>query len=111
MDLIPEPAPNLRQLLAFYLEAGVDCALQIFPPASTELVDESTPAERYLRITELMYHPAADEVWRGFAADDFEFIELRNTSTGTPIPLSTVQLSAGIEFDFATSPIPSGSSA
>ena len=27
MDLIPEPAPNIRQLLAFYLEAGVDCAL------------------------------------------------------------------------------------
>jgi len=27
MDLIPEPAPNVRQLLAFYLEAGVDCAL------------------------------------------------------------------------------------
>ena len=27
MDLIPEPAPNVRQLLAFYLEAEVDCAL------------------------------------------------------------------------------------
>ena len=27
MDLIPEPAPNIRQLLAFYLEAGVDCTL------------------------------------------------------------------------------------
>jgi uracil-DNA glycosylase len=27
MDLIPEPAPSIRQLLAFYLEAGVDCAL------------------------------------------------------------------------------------
>ena len=27
MDFIPEPAPNIRQLLAFYLEAGVDCAL------------------------------------------------------------------------------------
>ena len=27
MDFIPEPTPNLRQLLAFYLEAGVDCAL------------------------------------------------------------------------------------
>ncbi len=25
--MIPEPAPSLRQLLAFYLEAGVDCAL------------------------------------------------------------------------------------
>ena len=24
---MPEPAPSLRQLLAFYLEAGVDCAL------------------------------------------------------------------------------------
>ena len=27
MDFMPEPAPSLRQLLAFYLEAGVDCAL------------------------------------------------------------------------------------
>ncbi len=27
MDLTAEPIPNVRQLLAFYLEAGVDCAL------------------------------------------------------------------------------------
>jgi DNA polymerase len=27
MSLTPEPAPTLQQLLAFYLEAGVDCAL------------------------------------------------------------------------------------
>src|SRR6266702_1659886 len=27
MSLMPEPAPTLKQLLAFYLEAGVDCAL------------------------------------------------------------------------------------
>jgi uracil-DNA glycosylase family 4 len=27
MDFMPEPAPSLRQLLAFYLEAGVDCAV------------------------------------------------------------------------------------
>ena len=25
--MTPEPAPTIRQLLAFYLEAGVDCAL------------------------------------------------------------------------------------
>ncbi|XIA66966.1 uracil-DNA glycosylase family protein [Bradyrhizobium sp. TZ2] len=31
MDFIPEPAPNVRQLLAFYLEAGVDCALMEEP--------------------------------------------------------------------------------
>ncbi len=27
MPVVPEPAPTVRQLLAFYLEAGVDCAL------------------------------------------------------------------------------------
>jgi hypothetical protein len=27
MPIMPEPAPNVRELLAFYLEAGVDCAL------------------------------------------------------------------------------------
>ena len=27
MNPTPEPAPTLKQLLAFYLEAGVDCAL------------------------------------------------------------------------------------
>ena len=29
--LTPEPAPTLSQLLAFYLEAGVDCALSEEP--------------------------------------------------------------------------------
>jgi uracil-DNA glycosylase len=29
--MTPEPLPNLRQLLAFYLEAGVDCALSDEP--------------------------------------------------------------------------------
>jgi uracil-DNA glycosylase family 4 len=27
MNIMPEPAPTVKQLLAFYLEAGVDCAL------------------------------------------------------------------------------------
>ena len=52
MDLIPEPAPNLRQLLAFYLEAGVDCALAEEPvdrlsepdaPAAPAPVRETAP--------------------------------------------------------------------
>ena len=29
--MTPEPLPNIRQLLAFYLEAGVDCALSEEP--------------------------------------------------------------------------------
>jgi uracil-DNA glycosylase family 4 len=41
----PEPAPNVRQLLAFYLEAGVDCALNDEPV--NRLADpEAVPAER-----------------------------------------------------------------
>jgi len=31
MDFMPEPAPTVQQLLAFYLEAGVDCALNDAP--------------------------------------------------------------------------------
>ncbi len=38
--LTPEPAPTLSQLLAFYLEAGVDCAL------SEEPVDRLSDSER-----------------------------------------------------------------
>jgi uracil-DNA glycosylase family 4 len=55
MDLIPEPAPNVRQLLAFYLEAGVDCALTEEPvdrlsepdaPAAPVTVRETAPPQQ-----------------------------------------------------------------
>src|SRR6266404_1686133 len=48
MDLIPEPAPNVRQLLAFYLEAGVDCALTDEPVdrlAEPDAVPAAAPRE------------------------------------------------------------------
>jgi DNA polymerase len=56
MDLIPEPAPNVRQLLAFYLEAGVDCALTEEPvdrlsepdaPAAPVTVRETAPPQQW----------------------------------------------------------------
>ena len=31
MPIAPDPAPTVQQLLAFYLEAGVDCALSDQP--------------------------------------------------------------------------------
>ena len=31
--MIPEPAPSVRELLAFYLEAGVDCAQDVYRQA------------------------------------------------------------------------------
>lgn len=40
--MTPDPAPSLRQLLAFYLDAGVDCALDDEPV--NRLVDEEAVA-------------------------------------------------------------------
>ena len=44
MALMPEPAPTLQQLLAFYLEAGVDCALGDTPINRLEEPDAVPPA-------------------------------------------------------------------
>src|SRR5450755_97322 len=62
--MIPDPAPTIRQLLAFYLEAGVDCALgdepinrlvdpgmlpaapAVVPPQPAKLVNAPLPAVR-----------------------------------------------------------------
>ncbi|MBI5263101.1 MAG: uracil-DNA glycosylase [Bradyrhizobium sp.] len=43
--MIPEPAPTLKQLLAFYLEAGVDCALAE-EPVNRLAEPEPVPAPR-----------------------------------------------------------------
>src|SRR5215471_8495880 len=51
-QLTPDDAPNVRQLLAFYLEAGVDCALGEEPinrladaePAVRKVVPQQSPA-------------------------------------------------------------------
>src|SRR5262249_51576465 len=46
--MTPEPAPTLKQLLAFYLEAGVDCALDDEPVnrlAELEPVPAAPPRE------------------------------------------------------------------
>jgi uracil-DNA glycosylase family 4 len=44
MDFIPEPAPTVQQLLAFYLEAGVDCALADEPVDRLAEPDAVLPA-------------------------------------------------------------------
>ena len=49
MDFIPEPAPTIRQLLAFYLEAGVDCALAEEP--LDRLAEPDVPAAPVVRET------------------------------------------------------------
>ncbi len=69
--MTPEPAPTLSQLLAFYLEAGVDCALSEGPvdrlsdSARLETVEASSPpgeatAARSLKPAPASIAPAAE---------------------------------------------------
>jgi DNA polymerase len=52
MTVMPEPAPTLKELLAFYLEAGVDCALGDEPIdrlAEVDAVPAAAPAAAAMR--------------------------------------------------------------
>lgn len=68
---------------------------------NNELTYAGSPsdAQRYLRISELMYHPEPD----GLA----EFIELVNTSTSTTLDLNGIRFTEGVEFDFTGSAVTS----
>ncbi|MDP2897805.1 MAG: lamin tail domain-containing protein, partial [bacterium] len=60
-----------------------------------------------LRITEIMYHsgePSGDEAQGNGTADDFDFIELRNTGAET-IGLAGIKFTDGVAFDFTRSDI------
>ncbi len=62
-----------------------------------------TPASvENLAVTEVNYHPVSPATGSGFSTDDFQFIELKNSSTQT-IDLTDVQLTLGyqVAFDFA----------
>ncbi|MHC4364653.1 MAG: CotH kinase family protein, partial [Planctomycetota bacterium] len=57
----------------------------------------------YLRITEMMYNPAAGG---GYDNDEYEFIELKNTGPNT-LDLSYVSFTDGVTFDFNDSNVTS----
>ncbi|MEX2186946.1 MAG: lamin tail domain-containing protein [Pirellulales bacterium] len=64
------------------------------------------PLQDFLRITELMYHPA-DAPGTGLDADEFEFVELKNISTSATLDLSGVRFADGVQFDFTSSAVTS----
>ncbi len=66
--------------------------------ASMSTRPSPSPAQSFLRITELMYHPPTmpDDT---FDNDEYEYVELKNIGE-TEIPLSGVHFSEGIAFDF-----------
>jgi len=59
-----------------------------------------SPAQRYLRITELMYHPASLS-GNTNEAEEFEFIELKNTSSSSTVSLAGVRFVNGVLFNFS----------
>ncbi|MCP4193759.1 MAG: hypothetical protein GY768_24365 [Planctomycetaceae bacterium] len=59
-----------------------------------------TTTQQFLRVSELMYHPRDTQAGDRFETDDFEFIELVNTSNTETINLNNVRFSEGIHFDF-----------
>ncbi len=65
-----------------------------------------SPAQQFLRITEIMYHPAPSP-GNTTSAEEFEFIELRNISTNTILNLAGVRFTAGVDFDFSASAVTS----
>ena len=66
--MIPEPAPTVRELLAFYLEAGVDCALAEEPVDRLAELDAPPPAPRAAPPVEAPRPVAAPAVMRGEVA-------------------------------------------
>ncbi|MBN1125624.1 MAG: lamin tail domain-containing protein, partial [Sedimentisphaerales bacterium] len=73
--------------------------------AADELVATKTyegnpsDAQRYLRITELMYHPSAFS-GVAYADDEYEYVELTNTAS-IPLSLAGTAFTAGLQYAFA----------
>lgn len=99
---------------------GETIELRAGPLAASRLVSSlaTTPtptlAQQFLRVTELMFAPAAPTPAElaaapGSTAGDYEFIELRNTGT-TTLDLTDCAFTDGIEFVFQPLVLPPGQS-
>ena len=65
-----------------------------------------SPAQQFLRITEIMFHPSALS-GNPTLPDEFEYIELKNISTTVTLNLANIRLVNGVEFSFTGSAITS----
>lgn len=76
------------------------------PVHTNSFVGSPSLAQRYLRVTELMYNPAP----RPAITNDeqqFEYVELKNISTNTTLNLTGVRFTNGINFNFTGSAVTS----
>lgn len=75
--------------------------------ATTNYVGTPLPTQRYLRVTEIQYHPAdptpAEAAARvGVTDDDFEYLELMNIGSNA-LTLTGAYFSQGLDYTFPTS--------
>ncbi len=75
-------------------------------------IGDPSPAQEYLRITELMYNPMGPSVAElavnpEFENDDFEYAELTNISSTETLDLTGVRFTSGFQFDFTGSAVTS----
>lgn len=84
--------------------AGSGGAIRILDKTGREaaafaFVGEPSAAQKFLRITELNYHPYDAAPGSPFDDNAFEFVELTNTGD-EPLDLTGVRFASGIAFDF-----------
>ncbi len=70
--------------------------------ASTNYPGNPTAAQKFLKLTELMFHPAPPPAGSPFVPEDFEFVELKNIGLAE-LDLTGLRFTKGISFDFRDS--------
>ena len=97
--MIPEPAPTARELLAFYLEAGVDCALAEESIDRLAEMDAPPPVPRAAAPVEAPRPAAAPTVIRGEAAPapDVAIASAREAARTAPTLEALRELMQGFE--------------
>lgn len=78
--------------------------------ATTAFTGAPSAAQNSLRVTEMMYAPGI-KAGDTFPAGEYEFIELKNISATTPVPLTGVHFSNGIDFTFTAGSLAPGATA
>jgi tetratricopeptide (TPR) repeat protein len=68
--------------------------------SSTTYIGNPSPAQQYLRITEITYHPAPPLAGSSFSSEDFEYITLKNIGP-LALDLTGVHFASGVDFSFA----------
>src|SRR5690606_24509945 len=80
-------------------------------PVEFTAVPSPSSVRDYLRVTEINYHPAPPPLGSPFSKDDFEFIEVTNTSSTTSLNLAGVKFTRGLTFTFGDIVLAPGQSA